>query len=149
MPSDRSGQPKRILVIQTAFLGDVILATAVVEQLHIHFPEAAIDFLLRKGNEALLKSHPFLNEVLVWDKKKGKLANLFRIIKNIRAKNYDVLVNLHRFTSSGIVTILSKSKWTIGFDKNPLSFLFNKVVKWSLRSRTTEKDLIPNTFART
>ena len=47
--------PKSFLVIQTAFIGDVILATALVEKLKEKFPEASIDFLLRKGNEDLLK----------------------------------------------------------------------------------------------
>ena len=61
------------LIIQTAFIGDVVLATALVEKLHQHYPSATIDFLLRKGNEGLLKSHPFLREVLIWDKKKDKL----------------------------------------------------------------------------
>jgi heptosyltransferase-2 len=47
MPS----QPVKILVIQTAFIGDVILATPVLEKLHRSFPGAAIDVLVRKGNE--------------------------------------------------------------------------------------------------
>ena len=44
----------KFLIIQTAFIGDVILATALVEKLHRHYPEATIDFALRKGNEGLL-----------------------------------------------------------------------------------------------
>jgi len=43
--------PNKILVIQTAFIGDAILATGVLEKLHRHFPESKIDFLVRKGNE--------------------------------------------------------------------------------------------------
>ena len=49
----------KILIIQTAFIGDVILATAVAEKLHQQYPDAQIDFVLRKGNEALLSNHPF------------------------------------------------------------------------------------------
>ena len=50
-----------ILVIQTAFTGDVVLATALIEKLHHFYPDAQIDFLVRKGNEGLLTDHPFLN----------------------------------------------------------------------------------------
>jgi ADP-heptose:LPS heptosyltransferase len=46
----------------------VVLATALLEKLHNHFPDAQIDFLVRKGNEALLTHHPYLHEVLIWDK---------------------------------------------------------------------------------
>ncbi len=57
------------LLIQTAFTGDVVLATAIIEKLHRFFPEAQIDLLVRKGNEGLLIDHPFLHETLIWNKK--------------------------------------------------------------------------------
>ena len=41
-------------------------------KLHQQYPEAKIDFLLRKGNEGLLDHHPFLHEVLIWDKQQAK-----------------------------------------------------------------------------
>jgi heptosyltransferase-2 len=40
---------QKILVIQTAFIGDVILATPVISELKRIYPESKIDFLLRKG----------------------------------------------------------------------------------------------------
>ncbi|PZP43810.1 MAG: heptosyltransferase [Pseudopedobacter saltans] len=120
---------KKILVIQTAFIGDVILATALIEKLHVYYPDAHIDFLLRKGNEGLLKDHPYLQEVLIWDKKNGKYKNLFKLLKNIRATKYDLVVNVQRFAATGLLTAFSKAKVTIGFDKNPWSFLFSKKVK--------------------
>jgi heptosyltransferase II len=120
---------QKILIIQTAFIGDVILATAVAEKLHRFYPDAHIDFLVRKGNEGLLNGHPFIRNVLIWDKKKGKLKNLFSLIKKVRAEHYDAAITLHRFASSGLLAGLSKAKERIGFDKNPLSFLFTKKVK--------------------
>ena len=75
---------QKFLVIQTAFIGDVVLATGIIEKLHAYFPEAQIDFLLRKGNEGLLANHPWLHEVLVWDKKEGKIKDLRRLLHIIR-----------------------------------------------------------------
>lgn len=120
---------KRFLVIQTAFIGDVVLATGLLEKLHAHFPDASIDFLVRKGNESLLANHPFLNEVLVWNKKEKKLANLWRTLRKIRGKRYDKVINVQRFAATGILTAFSGAKETIGFDKNPFSFLFSKKIK--------------------
>ena len=62
---------KKFLVIQTAFIGDVVLSTALLASLHEKYPEAQIDFLVRKGNETLLKGHPYIHEVLVWNKKEN------------------------------------------------------------------------------
>ncbi len=118
----------KILVIQTAFIGDVVLATGLLEKLHKQFPEASIDVLVRKGNETLFSGHPFLNEVLVWVKKTHKYRNLFAILKRIRKERYDIVVNVQRFAATGILAAFSKGRQTIGFDKNPFSFLFSDAV---------------------
>ncbi|MCB0643876.1 MAG: glycosyltransferase family 9 protein [Phaeodactylibacter sp.] len=117
---------QKILIIQTAFIGDVILATALIEKLHAHFPEAQIDFLLRKGNEGLLAGHPYIRQRWIWDKKHGKYKSLFKLIRQIRRERYDVVVNLQRFFSTGLLTALSGARQRLGFDKNPLSFTFTR-----------------------
>lgn len=122
------GQQMRFLIIQTAFIGDVVLATGLVEKLHAYFPGAQIDFMVRKGNESLLQGHPYLHEILVWDKKQRKLPNLFRMLKRIRRNKYDKVINVQRFAATGILTAFSGAKETIGFDKNPLSSLFSQKI---------------------
>ena len=114
----------RFLIIQTAFIGDVVLATGILEKLHAYFPDARIDFMVRKGNEGLLKDHPFLNELLIWDKKAGKMKNLFKLLKYIRSRQYDKVINVQRFAATGILTAFSNAKEKIGYDKNPLSAFF-------------------------
>ena len=131
---------KKFLIIQTAFIGDVILATAIVEKLHQFYPESRIDFLLRKGNEGLLENHPIINEVLIWDKKQKKYDNLKAITKSVKKTKYDVLVNLHRFSSSGLITTLSGAKQKIGFKKNPLSFSFSKRFDHNIGDGTHETE---------
>jgi ADP-heptose:LPS heptosyltransferase len=119
---------QKFLIIQTAFIGDVVLAMGIVEKLHAYFPDAEIDFLVRKGNEGLLNDHPFLHEVLIWDKQKNKLKNLFKMLRLIRNKKYDKIINVQRFAATGMLTACSGAKETIGFNKNPFSFLFHKKI---------------------
>jgi heptosyltransferase-2 len=119
---------KKILVIQTAFIGDVVLATSLIENLHQQLPEVRIDILVRKGNESLFESHPFLNQVLVWDKKNNKYQNWVGLLFKIRSSQYDVVINAQRFAATGAWTALSGAKIKIGFDKNPFSFLFTNSV---------------------
>ena len=117
---------QQFLVIQTAFIGDVVLATGLIEKLHAAYPDAQIDFLVRQGNEGLLKAHPYLRDVLVWEKKQGKLKNLFHILRRIRRTRYDKVINVQRFAATGILTAFSGAKESIGFDKNPLSRFFTR-----------------------
>ena len=113
---------KKILVIQTAFIGDVVLATSLIENLHLQLPEVRIDILVRKGNESLFESHHFLNQVLVWDKKNNKYQNWVGLLFTIRSSQYDVVLNAQRFAATGVWTAFSKAKIKIGFDKNPFFF---------------------------
>ena len=117
---------QKFLVIQTAFTGDVVLATALIEKLHRFFPAAEIDILVRKGNEGLFDEHPFIHETLVWNKKENKKKNLWKLLGKIHRRKYDKVINLQRFASTGIITAFSGAKEKIGFKKNPLSFLYSK-----------------------
>jgi len=125
----------KILVIQTAFIGDAILATAVLEKLYAYYPQANIDFVVRKGNESICAGHPFIHKVWVFDKKE-KYKNLFRLIVGLRKEHYDLTINLQRFFTTGIITVLSGAKETAGFNKNPLSFLFTHRVEHDYSSPT-------------
>lgn len=127
---------KKILIIQTSYLGDLILATPVAERIHQMYPESAIDILLRKGNESLFDGHPFINKIIVWDKKKNKYNNLFHLLKHVRKTRYNLIINLHRHASSGLVTVLSGADETRGFNKNPFSLFFTKRFPHYLNNKT-------------
>jgi lipopolysaccharide heptosyltransferase II len=129
----------RILVIQTAFLGDVILASPVWENLHAAYPDAQIDVVVKKGNESLLTEHPFLHHVFVFDKSQ-KVKSLWNLGKTLRSHQYDLVINLQRFASSGILTFLARGKESRGFEKNPLSFLFTKKFKHEMKPNWHEAD---------
>lgn len=125
---------QKILIIQTAFIGDVVLATGVLEKLHAQWPDASLSILVRKGNESLFHEHPFLHEILVWDKTKFKYRHLLQLLKKIRKSRYDTVINIQRFAATGILTALSGAKQTIGFDKNPFSFLFSDMIRHEVSS---------------
>ncbi len=129
---------QKILIVQTAFIGDVILATALIEKLNAHYPKAQLDFLLRKGNESLLANHPKLHKVWIWDKTQHKQKNLFKLIQTVRAEKYDLLINLQRHFSTGLLTVFSKAETTIGFEKNPLSYFFSERVPHAFGDGTHE-----------
>lgn len=120
---------KKILIIQTASIGDVILVTPVAEALHQFDSTFNIDLLIKKGYENLFEEHPYINQVFTWEKNKHKFLNLFALIRKFRKVKYDWVINVQRFGSTGIITVLSGAKTSIGFDKNPFSALFSIRVK--------------------
>ncbi len=123
---------QRILVIQTAFIGDVVLATSMLETLHHQFPAAILDIAVRKGNESLFSEHPFINQVLIWDKKSNKYKHLLELLGAIRKKKYSLVLNLQRYAATGVLTAFSGASKTIGFNKNPFHLLFSESVEHSM-----------------
>ena len=126
------------LLIQTAFIGDVILMTALLEYLHHTEPATPVDVLVRRGNESLLAGHPHVREVLVWDKKHRKYAGLWQLLVQIRARKYGRVVTLQRFASTGFLTAFSKAPERVGFAKNPLSRFFTRRVPHHIGDGTHE-----------
>lgn len=129
---------KRILFIQTAFLGDVILATAAIAEAKRLFSDSEIDVVVKKGNESLLENNPKINQVIVFDKANGKFKEIFRLRKIFSTRHYDIVFNFHRFGSSGILTLLSGAKKKYGFRKNPFSFAFTKRFEHEIGNGTHE-----------
>jgi len=123
---------KKILIIQTASLGDVILSTPLVEKLHHFYPTAKIDFILKYGYEGVLRRHPYIHHVIVWDKTEKKYQRLKELIEIVRGNKYDLVVNVQRFASSGLITALSGAKNKIGFSKNPFSLFFTKRIRHNI-----------------
>lgn len=118
----------KVLIIQTAFIGDVILATPVISELHRCQPGFTIDVLVRKGNESLLQNFPGIRQVLIWDKRTSKTRELISTLFKIRKEKYDIVINLQRFGSTGLLTAFSSAKTRIGFDKNPFAFAFTRSI---------------------
>jgi ADP-heptose:LPS heptosyltransferase len=139
---------KKFLLIQTASIGDVILATSVLEKLHTQFPKSSIDLLIKKGCEGLFASHPYIRKLLVWDKSAGKYRSLFRLQQLVRSERYHTIVDLHRFASSGFITAFSKAQVRCGFGKNPFSVFFTIKAKhrigkkWPVHETVRNQELI-------
>ena len=130
--------PPATLLIQTAFIGDVILMTALLEYLHHTEPATPVDVLVRRGNESLLAGHPHVRQVLIWDKKHRKYANLLLLLLQIRGTGYGRVVTLQRFASTGFLTAFSRAKERVGFAKNPLSRFFTRRVPHAIGDGTHE-----------
>lgn len=115
---------KNILIIQTAFIGDTILASHFARAVKDQFPNSKIHFFLRKGNESVIQGLPTIEKVWVWDKAGGKTKNLMRLISELRGIRFDYVFNLHRHFNSGLVTSLMKAHKKIGFKQNPLAMFY-------------------------
>jgi len=133
---------KRILIIQTAFIGDVILCTPLIKGLRKTFPDSFISFLLIPETKNVLENNPYLSEILVYDKRKNKgIGSFLQIITRVKQGEFDLVVIPHRSLRSALLAYLSRIPVRIGFDKSTGSFLFTRQVVYSNNVHEVDRNL--------
>ncbi|MCE9499882.1 MAG: lipopolysaccharide heptosyltransferase II [Leptospira sp.] len=126
---------KNILIIQTAFLGDLILTTPFIREVKRQYPDSRISIIVNKGTEEVLNANPILDEVICFDKKKVKSSLLYFIsfIRNLRNKKFVLCLSPHFSHRSSILSFLSGAKERIGYKESGFSFLHSKKISRPLR----------------
>jgi len=121
--------PSRVLVIQTAFLGDVVLTTPLLERLAGEL--GPVDILVTPAAAALLQGHPAVREVIGYDKR-GRDAGVrgwLRMAKALRRRDYDRVYLPHRSVRSAALAIATDSGTRIGFSDSPVAWTYSARVE--------------------
>jgi heptosyltransferase-2 len=111
------GQQVRILIVQTAFLGDVVLTLPLVAALRQCFPQARVELLTVPTNAALLQDQPGVDAVMPYDKRGTGMRGLLRMGRQIHARGYDLVLSPHRSLRSALLVACSGSPQRIGFSR--------------------------------
>ena len=90
--------------------------------------------MVRMGNEGLVKDHPAIDELIIWDKKSNKNRNLLKIVRQVKSLRYDYVINLQRHFSTGLIAMFSGAKYRIGFIPNPLSYFYTLKIPYEFPS---------------
>jgi heptosyltransferase-3 len=142
----------KILVIKFRNIGDVLLSTPLVSNLKNIYPDSIIDFALNKGCEDMVSNNPDINNIIIYDRPRIKQLSIFSQLKeeikftrNIRKRNYDMVINLTEGDRGAQLAFLSGAKIKLGFPvrKGLLSKIkiFDKLGNDKKRQHTVEKDL--------
>lgn len=104
-----------ILLIRNDRLGDAIISTPVMNLLRERFPDARIDIVLGRRNAAIASLLPSIDHAHVVQ---TGISGLLKSRAALRARRYDVVVNLHfdDSSSAAILTIASGSRHRVGFE---------------------------------
>jgi ADP-heptose:LPS heptosyltransferase len=115
----------RILVIKLRAIGDVLLSTPVVQNLHDHFPLAQIDFLTDKFAAEVVIGNPWVSNVLTFDRKNDSSVGM---IRQVREKKYDLIIDLFSNPRSAIITRLSGARFRAGFPFRWRKYAYNIII---------------------
>ena len=146
-----------ILLVQTAFIGDVVLATPVIQALKQIYRDSTISVLTTPISAPILVNHPDIAEVIIFDKHKSQkgLAGIVELANRLSAMNFDVVFSLHKSWRTAFVLWLAKIPKRYGFKEASGQIFYTKTVIRKDLSHEVMRNLAimrnvgnePNTFA--
>ena len=131
----------RILIIHTAFIGDIVLSTPLIKKIKDTYPDSDITYVTTPSGEAILKNNPHLNNIIVYDKRgehKG-ISGVWQLGKRLRYENFNMVITPHRYLRSSILSWLSRSPIRKGYDIASGSCLFTEKIKYDRTKHEIEK----------
>lgn len=113
-------RPEAILLVRLSARGDVMFATPIIRALRRRYPDAHLTWVVEPKSSDVVLNHPGLDEVVVWDRDRwkkllragalGELREAFRSFRDtLRARRYDVAIDLQGLSRSGLVTWFSRA----------------------------------------
>ncbi|MFN3245754.1 MAG: lipopolysaccharide heptosyltransferase II [Leptonema sp. (in: bacteria)] len=117
---------KKILVIQTAFIGDVVLTTPMLKEIKKSYPDIKLSVLVKPEAKQILEPLSFVDDIIVIDKNnQHKYWGMFRIIQNIRNQKFDIILSPHQSFRTGLIVYFSQATIRIGYNTASLSSVYN------------------------
>jgi heptosyltransferase-1 len=111
----------KILILKPSSLGDVIQALPVLRLLKLHFRDAEIFWWIDSALAPLLENDPDLAGIFLFERKRwAKIIHwpeMFRSIRALRGKNFDLVIDLQCLLRSAIFAWLARGKNLIGLDE--------------------------------
>ncbi|NOY78038.1 MAG: glycosyltransferase family 9 protein [Calditrichaeota bacterium] len=123
------------MIIKLRAIGDVVLATPVIENLRRAFPHAAIHFLTESPSAPLVQNHPGIDQVIVYPRQRLENEPIFRrwffdsrFLWKLRAEQYDLVLDLFGNPRSAIMTRLSGAPRRVGYNFRGRKAAYTRVV---------------------
>lgn len=128
-----------VLVVQTAFLGDVVLTTPLFRALRRLYPTARLVALVTPEALPLVEEDPHLDGLLTYGKKSGE--PFFRLVRKVRGGRFDLLVAPHRSHRTSLLALLSGIPRRVGFADAGFSWAYHRRVRRDLALHEVDRNL--------
>ena len=108
---------KRILLIRTDRIGDVLLTTPAIEAVRERFPLAHIAMMVRPYAKDIVNGNPYIDEVIIYDKYREhkSFIKTFQFSGTLKKKNFDLAVIFHPTNRTHAIAYLAAIPRRIGY----------------------------------
>jgi len=120
--------PNKILIVQTAFIGDVIIITPLIRAIKELYPRTLVDVMVIPQTAGVLENNSNINEIILFDKRKNKILAFMKTLLQLKKNKYDIAVTPHSSVTTGLLLKYANIKMRIGYDRwSAAKYLTHKV----------------------
>lgn len=119
--------PKKILIVRTDRIGDVVLSLPMAEIIKKKFPDCFVSYLVKEYTSSLLDDNQFIDEVINVIEKNNEI-DFLKNLKQIKSKKFDTCIVVNPTFRISLMMFLAGIKNRIGTGYRFYSFLFNQKV---------------------
>ncbi|MFH1815410.1 MAG: glycosyltransferase family 9 protein [Pseudomonadota bacterium] len=131
---------KRVLIVRTSAIGDVVFASPLAAAIKRTHPDAFVAWLVEPGIDALIAHDPAIDARILWPKaewaqlwRSGRRIELWRRVRALRAElhghHFDTVLDLQGLLKSGVLAWFSGAPTRIGLGSREGSqWLMTRVV---------------------
>ena len=141
--SGNAREARRVLVMQSAFLGDSLLTLPLLRRIKEVLPGATVTVLTLAKTAGIFRGTPWVDEVLIDDKRgvHGGLRGPWKIAAELKTRGFDLAIIPHRSFRSALIAKLADIPRRVGFDSSAGSFLLTDAVPFSWLMHDLERNL--------
>jgi heptosyltransferase I len=115
----------RILLIKPSAVGDIVHTLPVLVKLRARYPDARIDWLVTPENADLVRHHPALTDVVLFDRRRfarfgrewAATTDMLKLLRTLRRAKYDLVIDLHGQLRSAMFVMASGAATRVGFER--------------------------------
>jgi len=134
---------EKILIIQTAFIGDAILTLPMIQKLKEIIPKSEIDVISNPTTLEIFSASPYVNKVIVLDKKGDHKSffSLLKFAKEIRKNNYTRIYSPHRSFRTAFMIMQSGTRETYGFSNSSFKHVYKCLIDYKYDHHEVQRNL--------
>lgn len=117
---------KKILVIKFGGIGDVLLSAPVLPNLKKYFPDAEIHFLTHSSCREIFIDNPYITGYYTYNFGEPDSR---RLLKSMRDKEFDLVIDLYGNPRSASITFFSKAKYRVGYNFRNRKYAYNIITE--------------------
>jgi ADP-heptose:LPS heptosyltransferase len=120
---------KKILIMNSGGIGDLILSLPALYSIKKHFPDSVIIYFTGSWQKELASAGNIFDEIIKWDKEDSRYflspgstkyssLRMLTYIPSLRSYDFDLVINFHGDLRSRIMAMVIRAPFCLGFDSS-------------------------------